>query len=336
MKNRKIFAILLALALVLTTAVGCASGGDNGGQTAGEEQKQIDFPTKSIDMTILFGAGAGADVMGRTLADLVSKDLGQPVVCNNRVGGGGAVGYQYVLNTPADGYNIVWNSTSVSVVYHQGNMEHPYDAFRGVANITQEAVALAIRADDDRWNTIEEFIAYAKEHPGEVTVANSGIGSFNHLMAAAIGNVAGVDLKHIPMDAKQSTTSLLGGQVDAIVNMAFDVIQQQEAGTMKALVVVAPERLEKLPDVPTMKEKGYDLDLMMYRGIAVPKDTPDEVVKVLEEAFMKAGQSAEFKEFAEKFGAIVDVRNAADFDSLMADNDKIVADIMESIGIKKQ
>jgi len=336
MKNRKIFAVLLVIALVLTTAVGCGGGGQNNGGQPSDQPKQIDFPTKAIDMTILFGAGAGADVMGRTLADLVSKDLGQPVVCNNRVGGGGAVGYQYVLNTPADGYNIVWNSTSVSVCYYQGNMDKPYSAFRGVANITQEAVALAVRADDNRFNTIEEFIAYAKEHPGELTVANSGVGSFNHLMAIAIANVAGIDVKHIPMDAKQSTTSLLGGQVDAIVNMAFDIVQQQEAGTMKALVVVAPNRLDKLPNVPTMKEKGYDLDLMMYRGIAVPKDTPDEVVKILEEAFMKAGQSAEFKEFAEKFGAIVDVRGAAEFDALMADNDKIVAELMESAGIKKQ
>lgn len=335
MKTKKIMAIVLSLALILTMAVGCSKPADT---QAPSEEPKISFPEKNIDMTILFGAGAGADVIGRKLADMVSKDLGQPIVCNNRVGGGGSVGYQYVLGTDPDGYNIVWNSTSISVAYHQGNMpaDQGFDAFRGVANITQEATALAIRADDDRWNTIEEFLAYAKEHPGEVTVANSGVGSFNHLMAAAIGDVAGVELKHIPMDAKQSTTSLLGGQVDAIVNMAFDIIQQQEAGQVKALVVVAPERLEQIPDVPTMKEKGYDLDLMMYRGIAVPKDTPDEVVKILEEAFVKAGNAPEFKEFTQPYGVILDVKGAAEFDAQMADNDAIVADIMDKIGIKKQ
>lgn len=329
MKTRKRVAILLALVLVLTMAVGCSKPA---------EPIKPAFPEKAIDMTILFGAGAGADVIGRKLADMVSKDLGQSIVCNNRVGGGGSVGYQYVLGTDPDGYNIVWNSTSVSVAYHQGNMpaDKGFDAFRGIANITQEATALAIKADDDRWNTIDEFLAYAKEHPGEVTVANSGVGSFNQLMAAAIGDVTGVEFKHIPMDAKQSTTSLLGGKVDAIVNMAFDVIQQQEAGTMKALVVVAPERLEQLKDVPIMKEKGYDLDLMMYRGITVPKDTPDDVVKVLEDAFVKAGNDPEFKTFTAKYGVILDVKGAADFDALMADNDVIVADIMDKIGIKKQ
>lgn len=327
MNFKRFFAIAISALLILTT--GCNAGG-------GKETPK--FPTKTIDMTVLFGAGAGADVIGRKLADLASKELGQPIVANNRVGGGGAVGYQYVLNTEPDGHNIVWNSTSISVAHHQGNMpaDKGFDAFKGIANITQEAAALAIKADDDRWDTIEEFLAYAKENPGKVTVANSGVGSFNQLIAAAIGDSAGVELKHIPMDAKQSTTSLLGGKVDAIVNMAFDVIQQQEAGTMKGLVVVAPDRLEKLKDVPTMKEKGYDLDLMMYRGIAVHKDTPEDVVKILEDAFVKAGKDPEFKTFVEQYGAIVDVKSADDFDALMADNDKIVADIMEKIGIKKQ
>ncbi|HHV64814.1 MAG TPA: tripartite tricarboxylate transporter substrate binding protein [Peptococcaceae bacterium] len=328
MKMKHFLAVILSALLILVSIVGCKTGGTD--QTP-------KFPTKPIDMTILFGAGGGADVVGRKLADLASKELGQPIVANNRVGGGGSVGYQYVLNNDPDGYNIVWNSTSISVTYHQGNMpaNQGYDAFRGVANITQEATSLAVRKDAP-WNTIEEFLAHAKANPGQVTVANSGVGSFNQLIAAAIEQAAGVKFKHIPMDAKQSTTSLLGGQVDAIVNMAFDVIQQVQADTMKALVVVAPERLEQLKDVPTMKEKGYDLDLMMYRGIAVHKDTPDDVVKILENAFTKAANDPSFKEFAEQYGAIVDVRGAKEFDALMADNDKKVADIMEKIGIKKQ
>jgi len=329
MKTRKIMAIVLAVLLVITVAAGCSKPADAPAKPA--------YPEKSIDMTILFGAGGGADVVGRKLADLVSKDLGQPVVCNNRVGGGGAVGYQYVLGTDPDGYNIVWNSTSINVVYHQGNMpkDKPFDAFRGVANITKEASALAVKADSN-WNTFEEFLAYAKENPGKVTVANSGVGSFNHLMAAAIENAAGVEFKHVPMDAKTSTTALLGGKVDAIVNMAFDVIQQEAAGTMKALVVVGDSRLDQMKDVPTMTELGFDLDLMMYRGIAVPKDTPDDVVKVLETALLKAAANEEFKTFAEKYGVIVNAKGAAEFDQLMADSDAKVSEIMEKIGIKKQ
>ncbi len=329
MTTKKLMSIVLTVLLVVTLAAGCSNN------SKPPEENKTKFPEKAIDMTVLFGAGAAGDVTARKLADLASKDLGQPIVANNRTGGGGAVGYQYVLGTKADGYNIVWNSTSVNVVYHQGNMPKDFSAFRGIAGITKEATALAVKKDA-KWNTFEEFIAYAKENPGKVTVANSGVGSFNHLMAAAIENAAGVQFKHVPMDGKASTTALLGGQVDAICNMAFDVIQQVDADTMKALVQVADKRLDKLSDVPTMKELNYDLDLMMYRGIAVPKDTPDDVVKVLEDAFVKAGNSSEYKSFCEQYGILIDVRGAADFDKLMADSDKQVADIMEKIGIKKQ
>ncbi|NLI91556.1 MAG: tripartite tricarboxylate transporter substrate binding protein [Peptococcaceae bacterium] len=328
MKTKKVLAIILTVLLVMTMAVGCSQS---------SAPAKAKYPEKTIDMTILFGAGAAADIVGRKLAEIAAKDLGQTIVANNRVGGGGAVGYQYVLGTPADGYNIVWNSTSINVAYHQGNMpkDKAWDSFRGVAKITQEASVLAVKADS-KWKTFEEFIAYAKANPGKVTVANSGVGSFNQLIAGAIESAAGVQFKHVPMDAKQSTIALLGGKVDAVVNMAFDMIQQEQAGQTKTLVVVADKRLDMLKDVPTMKEKGYDLTLTMYRGIAVPKGTPDDVVKTLESAFMKAGNSEEFKTFAAKYGVQVDVKNGADFDKEIGANDTQVASIMEKIGLKKQ
>lgn len=321
------FAIILIGLLILTT--GCAGGGG--------KQEAPKFPTKALDMTILFGAGGGADVIARKLGDLASREIGQPIVANNRVGGGGAVGYQYVLNTSPDGHNIVWNSTSISTTYHQGNLPENkgYDAFRGVAKITDEASALSVKADA-KWKTIEEFIAHAKANPGKVTVANSGVGSFNHLTAALIEQAAGVEFKHVPMDAKQSTTSLLGGKVDAMVNMVFDTVQQEKAGTIRALGVVADARQESLPDVPTFKEKGIDVDLTMYRGIAVPKETPDDVVKKLEDAFIKAGQDEGFKDFAKQYGVSVNILGAKEFDIYMKEQDALVAKAMELIGMKKQ
>ncbi|MFA5514209.1 MAG: tripartite tricarboxylate transporter substrate binding protein [Sphaerochaetaceae bacterium] len=303
-----------------------------------KEAAKPTYPTKNIDMTVLFQAGQAGDVIGRKAADLANRHLPKPIISNNRLGGGGAVGYQYVLGQPADGYNIVWNSTSINVAYHQGNMpvDKGWDAFRGVANLTMEASGLAIRGDDNRWNTFEEFVAYAKAHPNELTISNSGVGSFNHLAAEAITGYAGIKVKHIPMDAGQSIASLLGGKVDAMVNMTFDISQHAKAGTMKPLVVIAPKRLAVLPNTPTMKELGYDIDIQMYRGIAVHKDTPDYIVDVLEEAFMKAGNDPEFREFAETKGATIDVRNAKDFNALMAKDDATVAQIMEQIGMLKQ
>lgn len=300
---------------------------------SGETRKK--FPQKRLNMTILFGAGAAADIVGRKLADLAGKELGQTIVCTNRTGGGGAVGYQYVLGTEPDGYNLCWNSTSINVVCHQGNMDKDYSAFAGVANITKEMSVLAVRADAP-WKTFEEFVAYAKQRPGEVTVANSGVGSFNHLIAAAIEEQTGARFKHIPLNANESTTALLGKRVDAIVNMAFDVIQQRDAGTMRPLVVVGDKRLDKLPDTPTMQELGYNLTLTMWRGITVPAGTPPETIAILEKAFIAAAEKPEFVKFAEQYGIICDAKNAADFDALMKESDVVVADIMKKLGILKK
>lgn len=331
MKTKKIVAIVLSLVLVLTMAVGCSK------PAAPKEEQKTKFPEKAIDMTILFGAGSASDIVARKLGEIVAKDLGQPVVANNRVGGGGAVGYQHVLGSKADGYSIVWNSTSISTTYHLGNMpkDKGYDAFNGVANITLESAALAVNPKSE-WKTIEDFIAYAKANPGKVTVANSGVGSFNHLVAAALEDAAGIEVKHIPMDAKQSTTALLGGKVDAMVNMTFDIVQQEKAGQVRTLAVVSEKRHTLLPDVPTLKEKGIDVTLMMYRGMAVPKGTPEDVIKVLETSFLKAADSAEFKEFAQKYGVEVKPMGVAEFDKFMAEQDKTVAALMDKLGIKKQ
>jgi tripartite-type tricarboxylate transporter receptor subunit TctC len=189
---------------------------------------------------------------------------------------------------------------------------------------------------DAQWKTIEEFIAYAKANPGKVTVANSGVGSFNHLTSALIEQAAGVEFKHVPMDAKTSTTALIGGKVDAMVNMVFDTVQQEQAGTIKPLAVVADTRQDALPDVPTFKERGIETDLTMYRGIAVPKDTPDDVVKTLADAFAKAGEDQEFKDFAKKYGVTVKVLGAEEFDTYMKEQDDMVAKAMDLIGMKKQ
>lgn len=326
MKIKKSLVVMLVV-LVLIVA-GCAKG-----PGAADAPK---FPTKSMDLTILFAAGTSPDLGARQLADLVQKDLGQPVVANNRVGGGGAVGYQYVLQQPADGYNMVWNSSSISTAYYQGNLpaNQNYQSFRGVAQITNEPSAVSVRADA-RWQTIDEFIQYAKEHPGEVSIVNAGVGSFNHLTAVALEEVTGAKFNHV-FTNQSSVTPLLGGQVDAVINTVADISKYHLSGQVRMLGVIGDNRVEAVKEVPTMKEQGIDINLMMYRGIAVPKDTPDDVVKILEASFMKAAQSEEFKAYAQKNGVTIEVTGAADFDKHMAEHDKQIAELMQKMGLKKQ
>lgn len=329
MKTKK---ILIVLAVILTLILtGCSSS-----KPADQSAKKTDFPKKNIDLTILFAAGTSADLGIRQLVDIVQKDFPQPIVCNNRTGGGGAVGYQYILSQPADGYNIVWNSTSISTSYYQGNLpkDKNYQSFRGVAGITAEPSAISVKADA-KWKTLQEFLDDAKANPGQLKVVNAGVGSFNHLTSVALQEAAGVKFNDI-FNNTNSMPLVLGGQADAVVNTVADVATYAKSGQVRVLGVIGNQRVEAVGDVPTVKEQGVDLELMMYRGIAVAKDTPDDVVKVLEDAFIKAAQSDTFQEYAKKNGVVINIMGSADFDKYMADNDAQMAVLMEKIGLKKQ
>jgi tripartite-type tricarboxylate transporter receptor subunit TctC len=314
-------AILVLLALVATGPVSAWAQGA--------------FPSKPVELTVLFGAGSGADLLARKLAEAAAKSLGQPVAVVNRTGAGGAIGYSYVQGQPADGYALVWNSNSINTAYHAGNMKFDYTAFAGVAQLTTEPVSLAVKADAP-WKDVREFIAHAKANPGQVRVGNSGRGSFTHLVAVALENKTGAKLTHVPFGQQLAITTVLGDKIEASVQLPAEVMAQVTGKQVRILAVTGEKRLAGLPDVPTFRESGVDLALALWRGIAVPKGTPDAVVARLESAFTAAAQSAEFREFAGKMGAAVEIRRAREFDALIAQEDRDLAALMEQIGLKKQ
>jgi putative tricarboxylic transport membrane protein len=293
------------------------------------------FPTKPIELTVLFGAGSGADLLARKLAEAAAKDLGQPVAVVNRTGAGGAVGYTHVRSQPADGYALVWNSNSINTAYHAGNMKFDYTAFAGVAQLTTEPVSLAVKADAP-WKDIREFIADAKANPGKMRIGNSGRGSFTHLAAVALENRTGAKLTHVPFGQQLAVTTVLGEKIEASVQLPAEIMTQVTGKQVRVLAITGEKRLDTLPEVPTLKESGMDVALALWRGIAVPKGTPDAVIARLERAFTAAAQSAEFREFAAKAGAAVEIRGARDFDAFIAQEDRDLGALMEQIGLKKQ
>ena len=293
------------------------------------------FPDKPVEMTVLFGAGSAADLLARRLAELAGKDLGQPVAVVNRTGAGGALGYAHVKGQSPDGYALVWNSNSVSTAYHAGNMKFDYTAFAGVAALTSEPVSLAVKVDAP-WKDIRDLLAHAKAHPGQVRLGNSGRGSFTHLMAVALENRTGVKLTHVPFGRELAVTTVLGDKIEASVQLPAEIMTQVTGRQVRVLAITGDKRLASLPDVPTLKESGLDLTMSLWRGIAVPKGTPKAVIARLEHAFTRAAQSAEFREFAARMGAVVEVRSARDFDASIARDDRDIAALMEQIGLKKQ
>lgn len=289
-----------------------------------------DFPTQPVEMTVLFG-GSSATI-AQVLANGISKQIGVPVAAVSRTGGGGAVGYSYVNSTPANGYNIVWNSNSISTAHYNGNMPFDYKAFDPVARVGMEVPALAVRSDSG-WKTLKEFAAAGKKQKMKVGI--SGRGSFTHLASAALFDKLGIEVLYVPYGQGSAPVELLGGRVDAALQWPSQFKAQVDAGQLKVLAVTGSERVPLLPDVPTAKEQGFDVDVVMWRGIAAPKGTPKEAIAKLENAIQKVIASPEFKEQSAKLGFEPAFLPVAEFGKLIASDDASIATLMGQLGLKK-
>ena len=297
--------------------------------------QETPYPKKgNIEITVLFPAGSSADVTARLLAQGIAKQLDANVVVVNRPGAGGAIGYKYVAGQKPDGYSMVWNSNSISTTFHSGQLALDYRAFDPVARVLIESPVLAVR-NDAKWKTLNDFIAEAKSRPGQLTVANSGSGSHTHITAVAMAKAAGITVVDVPYAAAQVVPSLLGGHVDAMVQLPAALAGQVKAGTMRLLAVLTTARDPALPDVPTAREQGVDVALEAWRGIAVPKGTPKPVIAMIEAAIRKAVDSAEFLQGCEMLTVRPAFMPAAEFGDLIAKEDGELARLMQLIGLKK-
>ena len=294
------------------------------------------YPHKNpIEITVLFPAGSSADVTARLLAEGMARQLGASVLVVNRPGAGGAIGYKHVAAQKPDGYSLVWNSNSISTTYHSGQLAFDYRAFDAVARVLVESPLLAVRGDA-KWKTLDEFIADAKARPGKITVANSGTGSHTHISSVALFKAASAEVSDIPYGAGQVVPNLLGGHVDATVQLPGALSSHIRSGAVRALAALIPKRDPALPDVPTAQEQGVGVSLEAWRGIAVPKGTSIGVIAVLEYAIRRTVESAEFARSSEKYAVRPAFLSGAEFGELIAKEDAELARLMQLIGLKKQ
>ena len=242
------------------------------------------FPQRApLEITVLFPAGSSADVTARMLADGMSRYLNQRVLVVNRPGAGGAIGYKYVAAQKPDGYSLVWNSNSISTTYHSGQLGFDYQTFDAVARVLVESVVLAVRSDS-RWRTLQDFVNEGKTKPKGINVGHSGIGSHTHISLAALTSKAGIEVNEVPYGAAQVVPNLVGGHVDAVVQLPAALAAPVKQGQVRLLAALIPNRDPALPEVPTAREQGVDVSLEAWRGIAVPRGTPRAVITQIESA----------------------------------------------------
>ena len=288
------------------------------------------FPRQAVEMTVLFG-GSSATI-AQVLADAMATELGVPVAAVSRTGAGGAVGYAYVRSRPPTGYDIVWNSNSISTVFHTGNIDFDHRTFEPVARVGMEVPALAVRADSG-WRTLKEFASAARTK--RMRVGISGRGSFIHLVSAALFDKLGIDVIYVPYGRGTAPAELLGGRVDAALQWPSQFTAQVDANQLRVIAVTSGERVPVLPDVPTAIEQGYDVDMVMWRGLAAPKGTPRGVIARLEAAVRRVVASPRFRELSRKLGFEPAFLPATDFGRLIATDDASIARLMGQLGLKR-
>lgn len=322
---RKLFVLISVLALV------CGSAFANG--TA--EVSADTYPSGPVSVIVPYSAGGGTDLVARALVDAAKDSFPKNIAVENRTGGGGAVGMSYAANAKADGSVIGMVTVELVTLPHTGTGAGLYyDQFKPIMMVNSAYSAVTVKADAP-WNTLNEFLDASKTKT--MKIGNSGVGAIWHLAAAGLAKTANVTFNHIPFEgAAPAITSLLGGHIDAVTVSYAEVASQIAAGNLKVLAVLAPERIAATPDIPTAKELGYDVAIGTWRGLAVPKDTPDAIVNKIYGIFNTAAKSDSFVAFMKKSNNIIDVMDGPSFGKkLVVDNDMFKA-LINELGLKQQ
>ncbi|WP_369017537.1 tripartite tricarboxylate transporter substrate binding protein [Thermatribacter velox] len=253
-----------------------------------------DFPEKEILLIIQAAPGGVSDAVGRAMAAAAQEFLGVPITATNITGASGAIAMGKLKESKPDGYTIGYVPVELSMVKALGYADISPDDFDLIMRTNIVPAALTVRSDAP-YKTFEEFVAYAKEHPGEILVGTSGTGSIWHIAGLALEEALGVKFTFVPFDgAAPSVAALLGGHIHAVTCSPSEVLSGVQSGDLRMLAVLGDSRTELFPDVPTAKELGYDINVMAWGGFALPKGTPKEVYDKIADAFYKAFNSETF------------------------------------------
>jgi tripartite-type tricarboxylate transporter receptor subunit TctC len=293
------------------------------------------FPQKEVTIVVPFNPGGASDMTARIIAKGMEAELGKPVVVVNKAGGSGGVGMSMVARSAADGYTISY--IPVELVMHKALKLSDLvpEAFDFIGQTTMVPAALTVPADAP-YNSVSEFITYAKANPGKVRVGNSGAGSIWHIAASALEINQKIKFNHIPFEgAAPAVTALMGKHIEAVTVNSGEVKAGVDAGKLKILAIMTPERDPAFPKVPTLIESGIKLDFVGWGGFAVAKGTPKPVLDVLSSALKKAASSDEFKTFITSRGMIVTYRNSDDFNKFVGSQYLFFNDLLSKMELGK-
>ena len=296
-----------------------------------------EFPSKPVTLIVPWAPGGSTDVCLRVLAETTGKNLGQPVVVDNKPGGGGTIGAATMAATAKpDGYTVA--QMPISVIRYPYMMKVNWDTlkdFTYIIHLTGYTFGVVVKTDAP-WKTWNEFIAYAKANPGKVTYATPGAGTSLHITMETIAMKQGIKWIQVPMKGGGETTpAVLGGHVTATAD-STGWAPQVDAGELRLLVTWGNQRTKKWPNVPTLKELGYGIVSNSPFGLAGPKGMDPKVVKILHDAFKKGMEDPAFQKILAQFDMEPFYKNSEDYAKFVQEQCAEEKVILEKMGLKKK
>ncbi len=254
------------------------------------------YPTKPVKVVVAFTAGGTTDILARAVSQKISETLKQPFVIDNKPGGGGNIGTEFVVRAPADGYTLIVNSVGPMAVNQTLYKNLPYDPLTQLVPVVQIADVPNVLVANPELpvKTMDEFIAYAKANPGKLNYGSTGVGTSSHLSSYMLSKRIGATTTHVPYKGANALTDLLAGRIQFMFATIPSVIAHIQAGKLRPIAVSSAKRSRSMPEVPTVAEKGFPgFEAGSWFGFFAPKGTPAPVIALLNRSVNEALPSLE-------------------------------------------
>ena len=280
----------------------------------GTTPAMAEWPERPINLIVAYSAGGGTDVTARTLQPFLEEALGQDIVVVNRPGAGGEVGHTAIAEAEPDGYTIgILNLPPMLTIPITRDAAFTRESFTPVAGLVRDPSAISVPASSP-FQTLEEFVAFAKENPGALTVGTTGVGTDDHLAMRYLADAAGIELTHVPFaGAGPARTALMGGHVSAAGLNLGEASAAAREGRVRILAHFGEGASAFAPDIPTVQDLGYDVRMQSERGVGVPAGVAPDIVARLAAALEEVAANEEFRALNAQNSTEVAYRDTAAF-----------------------
>ena len=300
-------------------------------------EASAEYPAKPVTILVAFAAGGSVDTTVRALAAGAEEILGQPLVIENKPGGGGSVALAVLKGSKPDGYTLA-GATSTAIVRIPQRRKVPYAPLKSFTPIFAYAsppTAVVVKKDSP-WKTFEELIEYARNNPGKVKYSTAGSGSFMHLAMEMVKLQENIKWIHIPYKGTMpAMTALLGGHVDAC-SAGPEFVSMSKSSPIRVLATQTRERMDEFPEVPSFPELGYEYYNNTLFSIFAPAGVEPEIVKKLEDAFLRVAQTEKFKKVLKQYGMVISKIGSKEYKAFLEQGWPKETKVLKKLGLIKK